>query len=311
MSADAGRDAAAMPAVPAPMASTSPPGITAGEISLQSRDGHRYALLSRTPAAPTRTLLWLPALGVAVRHYLPFAEAFAAAGVAVFVHEWRGAGSSTLRASPDVDWGYRELLCQDVPASEAAIKRALPGLPRVIGGHSLGGQVAGCRVALAPGSATEIWLVASGAPYWRAFPRPQRLWLPLAYAFVPWLAARFGYLPGRRIGFGGNEARGLIDDWARTATSGRYAAHGVHTDLEEALERVDSPVHAIAMRDDWMCPPSSTRFLVDKFLGAPGRVSVFDARDLGAPADHYAWMKHPAAVVAHLLATPPAGAATA
>src|SRR3546814_7832064 len=100
-------------------------------------------------------------------------------------------------------------------------------LPRVIGGHSLGGQLACCRLALDPQAASAVWLVASGAPYWRAFPPRTRWWLPLVYRFLPWLADACGALPGRRIGFGGNEARGLIRDWSRTALSGRYAATGI------------------------------------------------------------------------------------
>src|SRR3546814_2481627 len=102
---------------------------------------------------------------------------------------------------------------------------------RVIGGHSLGGQLACCRLALDPQAASAVWLVASGAPYWRAFPPRPRWWLPLVYRFLPWLADACGALPGRRIGFGGNEARGLIRDWSPPALSGRYAANtsGEHT----------------------------------------------------------------------------------
>src|SRR3546814_1108046 len=101
---------------------------------------------------------------------LPISDALAARGVAVFVHEWRGNGSSALRPDRDHDWGYRELLTADLPASERAIDGLLPDLPRVIGGHSLGGQLACCRLALDPQAASAVWLVASGAPYWRAFP---------------------------------------------------------------------------------------------------------------------------------------------
>ena len=121
------------------------------------------------------------------------------------------------------DWGYAELLGRDLPASEAAIAERFPDAERIVGGHSLGGQLACCRLALAPRSAQRLWLVASGAPYWRAFPTRTRYWLPLAYRFLPWLADRRGVLPGRRIGFAGEEARGVIRDWARSALSGRYA----------------------------------------------------------------------------------------
>ncbi len=57
--------------------------------------------------APIARLLWLPALGVAARHYLPLAQALAAKGVAVYLHEWRGNGGSSLRPSRALDWGYR------------------------------------------------------------------------------------------------------------------------------------------------------------------------------------------------------------
>ena len=191
---------------------------------VEANDGHTWSLLASIPDKPYATLLWLPALGVAAKHYTPLAESLAAHGVAVFLHEWRGNGSSTMRADRARDWGYRQLLTLDIPASEALIDEALPQLPRILGGHSLGGQLACCRLALSPEAATELWLVASGSPYWRAFPAPLRFGLPLAYRFMWWLAQNRGALPGRAIGFGGNEARTLIADWARTALSGRYAA---------------------------------------------------------------------------------------
>src|SRR5690606_6284103 len=163
------------------------------DIDVESNDGHRWRLLAHVPAGPRRSLLWLPALGIAARHYVAFAEALAARGIATFLHEWRGNGSSSLRPSRSQDWGYRELLLQDMPASLAGVADAAPGAQRVIGGHSLGGQLACCRLGLDPASATELWLAGSGSPYWRAFPLPQRLGLPLAYRFLPWLAQRAGY----------------------------------------------------------------------------------------------------------------------
>jgi predicted alpha/beta hydrolase len=214
----------------------------------------------------------------------------------VFLHEWRGSGSSNLRADAGHDWGYRELLERDVPASEAAIAAALPEAARIVGGHSLGAQIGLLRLALAPEAASEAWLVGSGSPYWRAFPLPQRLLLPLAYRFVPWLAQRHGYLPGRRIGFGGNEARGLIVDWAATAMRGRYAAAGIATDLEAALAQIETKIRAILLADDWMAPASSLRFLLSKLQGADADVSTLGRERLGAPADHFAWMKAPDAV---------------
>ena len=270
-------------------------------LPVDTGDGHRAELQARIPDAASASLLWLPGMGLAARHFLPFAEAMAARGIATFVHEWRGNGSSSLRASREVDWGYRELLA-DIAASERAVDAALPGLPRVLGGHSLGGQLACCRLAQAPDAARALWLVGSGSPYWRAFPAPTRWWLPGAYRFLDWLARRNGALPGKRIGFGGNEARGVIDDWSCSALSGRYAARGLDLDLDAGMAGFGGEVRGIVLADDWLAPRSSLAFLLGKLRGAQVGVDVVDAATLGAAADHYAWMKHPDAVAARLLA---------
>lgn len=258
---------------------------------------HRWELIARIPAAPRLRVLWLPALGVSARHYLPLAEALAGRGAAVFLHEWRGAGSSNLRAGRDCDWGYRELLAEDIPASVAAMREALPGVATTrLGGHSLGGQLASCSIALQPGYAQGLWLVGSGAPYWRAFPAPLRWGLPLVYRVLPWLARRAGALPGRRLGFGGNEARGVIHDWARTGLAGRYAARDLDVDLASAMARARPEVSAVVLADDWMAPESSLRFLLGAMPGARASISRLSAAELGTAADHFSWMREPSAV---------------
>src|SRR5690606_11538677 len=136
------------------------------------------------------------------------------------LHEWRGHGSSSLRPSRMNDWGYAELLAQDLPAS----LQWLPDTtPLWIGGHSLGGQLACCLAGLHPQRIAGLALVATGTPHWRSFPVPLSWLLPLIYRLLPWLARRQGVLHGRRLVFGGTEARGLIADWAGVGRSGRYA----------------------------------------------------------------------------------------
>jgi len=259
--------------------------------------GHEWELIARVPASPRLRLLWLPALGVSARNYVPLAEALATRGVAVFLHEWRGAGSSNLRAGRDCDWGYRELLVDDIPASLDAMGKALPGVGDTrLGGHSLGGQLATCSIALRPGSADGLWLVGSGAPYWRAFPAPLRWGLPLVYRFLPWLTRRMGALPGRRLGFGGNEARGLIHDWARSGLTGRYAAERLDVDIEGALANAAPRVRAVVLAEDWMAPRSSLEYLLGRMPGAECLVTGLDGEALGVEPDHFSWMQAPDAV---------------
>lgn len=269
---------------------------------LESEDGHRFELIMRRPDAPARRLLWLPAMGVPARHYLPFADALAARGVAVALHEWRGIGSSSLRAGRARDWGYRELLA-DIARSGTALEAAVPAVPGVVGGHSLGGQLACCYLAVRPGAADAVWLVASGAPYWRAFPPRVRYALPPLYRFMAWLARTRGVLPGRRLRFAGNESRGVIADWTHSGLRGRYAAAGIDVDIDSAMAHVGVPVRAAWLAEDWLGPPSSLRFLLGKLGSADVTIDGFDAARLGTRADHFAWMRAPDPIAAWLTGT--------
>lgn len=278
--------------------------LDAHSTSLRAADGHAFALLHCLPAQPRARLLWLPALGVAARHYLPLAQALAARGIAVYLHEWRGNGSSSLRPSRVQDWGYREILEQDLPASQQLLLQHDQQdrvLPWIVGGHSLGGQLACLHAGRFPADFEHLWLVASGTPWWRSFPAPRGWLLPLAYRFLPWLARRNGVLPGRRLGFGGNEARGLIQDWSRVGLSNRYAAAGMAEDLESQLRLVQGQARAVLMADDWLAPTGSMQALLAKLPDVRVTTSVLDAAMLRTRADHFHWMKAPQAVAQALL----------
>lgn len=272
---------------------------TARTVPVTASDGARCELqLVGTPRLG-RWLYWLPAMGVPARHYLPLAEALAAQGIAVALHEWRGIGSSDRRAGWRQDWGYRELLREDLPAGLAAARAAWPGAAGWLGGHSLGGQLACVHAGLQPQAVAGLVLMASGAPYWKNF---RWSWLiRAAYLLAPWMAAVCGHFPGRRIGFGGNEARGVIRDWARSGRSGHYAAAGMG-ELDPSMVAFAGPLLALRAGDDWLGPAASLQWLLAKLPHAAITRQVLTAQELDGPADHFSWMRSPASVAAHIAA---------
>lgn len=269
-------------------------------LPLAMADGARAELICVTPQPmPQACVYWLPAMGVPAKHYVPLAQALAARGVAVALHEWRGIGSSNRRAGRRANWGYRTLLEADLPVGLAAAQTHWPGARVWLGGHSLGGQLACLTAALHPQLACGIALVASGTPYWRRF-RHAGL-VGLSYVLAPMLAGLCGHLPGRRIGFGGNEARGVVSDWARSGRCGCYAAAGMATDFETALATLTMPVLALRLRDDWLGPAASLNWLLGKMPHASLRHEVVTPDDLnGRRADHFGWMDAPEGIATRI-----------
>lgn len=269
-------------------------------LHVASADGAAAELIVH-PANHGEFLYWLPALGVTARHYARFAELLATAGIGLARHEWRGAGSSNLRARRGVDWRYRDLLA-DVAQGIQALRARHPAARVWIGGHSLGAQLAALTLARDP-SLAGLVLVAGGIPHWRRFPLWQwPLMLGLVAGF-PALASACGYFPGQRIGFAGREAKSLMHDWAGTAWSGRYRQVLEDGDLDAELATLTHPLLALQLRDDRYAPPSSLAGLLAKLPRTRAQTQWLARADFGhGRADHFSWMKDPQPVVQRIAA---------
>jgi predicted alpha/beta hydrolase len=258
-------------------------------------DGHRFELIDVCPGVTRRTLLLLPGLGIPARHYIAFARHLARDGTRVLIHEWRGAGASNRRAARGCDWGYRELIQHDLDAAFATAFEAAEGDPVWLAGHSLGSQLAavlaGCRRERTRG----LVLIAGGAPHVQVFPGPMRLTLAVVLRAFPALARLVGHFPGRRLGFGGNEAHGVMRDWAWTGLNGRYDVPTLDFSPERAMAALRVPVLTVRMADDGWVPPASLERLLDYLPGCTIERTEITAREQGARADHFRWLKSPAA----------------
>lgn len=276
----------------------------ARELHVDAGDGTRFGVLVAEPAAAAGTgLLFVPAMGVTARHYGAFARALAARGVLVAVHELRGGGSSSVRAGRRSDWGYVELVERDIPASFAALRREFPAVTWTIGGHSLGAQLAALVAASRADDYSGIAIVASGSPYWRAFPGWQRPLVRLVFAWFRGLAALVGHFPGRRVGFAGREARSVIRDWTRSGVEGGYRPDRAAIDFEAAMAAYAGRVFALRGQHDRFVPRAALDWLLAKFPRA--RIERFELAPADFPggrADHFAWLKDPEPVAARLAA---------
>jgi predicted alpha/beta hydrolase len=265
-------------------------------------DGAGADLLTFLPPRARGALLFVPALGVPARKYTGFAEALAAEGVGVALHELRGMDTSDRRASRACDWGYPELLA-DIAASRSALARAHGELRWHLGGHSLGAQLAALELARAPAPEAGLVIAASGQPWWWRFPPLERPLVLAALPAVRALGALFGHFPGALVNFGGREARGVMRDWARTAWTGRYEVVGLPLDFERALAALVAPVLALRMAQDKLAPQGSLDHLLAKFPRACiTRDELGPSEFSRGRADHFAWLKDPGPVARRIAA---------
>ena len=267
-------------------------------------DGHEFEVISVIPPDAKYSFMWMSAMGVAARNYLPMANILAEHGIAVFLHEWRGIGSSNWRASRKCDWGYRQLLELDMQKTFDIVEQHAPNAERILGGHSLGGQLASCFAGWVPRSAAVgLWLVCTGSPYYRTFPFPNNYGVFASYVLLPGIATLNGHLPGKTLRFAGNEARSVLRDWARTALTGKYQVRTMAHDFDALMARNPVPVTGVIMAKDWLAPRGSMEFLQSKFASSAKALTEFTESDGSYEVDHFGWMKSPQQVADALLAS--------
>ena len=269
------------------------------EFEVPAGDGHRFGgslFPADSPTAPL--LMFMPAMGTRARYYKTFGAAMAAAGVSFACFDWRGIESSSLRASHATDFGYRHLIEHDLATGVRALRERLPQAPLWIGGHSLGGQLSTLYAALHPQDVRGLIVVASGNVHFRGWKGVGGLRILALTQSATLISRVVGHFPGKRLGFGGQEARGVIRDWAATARSGRYHVAGATSDYEAAMAKLEKPVLALGFTGDALAPYGSTERLLSKLpLSQRTHLRWSAADSAGVALDHFSWAKRPDLVV--------------
>ncbi|MGA4848453.1 alpha/beta fold hydrolase [Streptomyces sp. G5(2025)] len=265
---------------------------------------------------PAPAVLILPAMGTPARFYRRFARHLHDEGLTVLTADLRGQGEATPYATDcgahghgyrtrghgyrtrdhgygTRDHGYRALVEEDLPAVLKAVRAELgPESPLHLLGHSLGGQLSLLYAALGAGPDVDgVALIASGSVWFRAYGPLRAPGLLLGELLIAATATALGRWPGARLGFGGNQPKGVMRDWAHQGLTGRYAAKGSALDYEAALAALDLPVLAVSVEHDTLAPASALDHLLGKVPRARLTRRHYTAREAGARLDHFAWTK--------------------
>ena len=278
-----------------------------------SADGHRSCVFcpnTETLAIPADApvVLFYPAMGTQASYYRRVLRPMGESGVRFCVLEQRGQGESSIRPSPTVNFGYKELVEFDLREAVALMKKEYPAASKyLLCGHSLGGQLSVLFTAAFPGEVDGLFLVCSVSAFSKVYStRNMRFTIRLAGMLFPVIAWAKGFHPGKSVGFGGLEAKGVIEDWSRQARTGLYLPNGSKIDYEAKLPQVKIPVFGVVVKGDDRAPLRALKHLIGKIYTDDDLVEE-NVEELTLPkevmkAPHFAWVKKPGPVIERLQA---------
>ena len=265
------------------------------EVGIEGKDGvtSRITVFADDFSHTAPVLICMPAMGVPAKFYDPLAVPVVKEGWRLVTADLRGNGLSSVRASREVSFGYHEMVTFDWPAVVEKVKALFPGAPVYLLGHSLGGQLSALYLAANPEACTGLILVATPSVYYKGWDFPLNLGILAGTQLACAIARILGYFPGKRIGFGGTEARGVIRDWAHTGRTGRYELAGSAVDFERLLGELELPVLSICFAVDLLAPERAVANLCAKMKRCRITHHLLGDENLG----HLQWVKNPQPVI--------------
>ena len=216
--------------------------------------------LFRPAEPPTLAVQINGAMGVPQRYYARFARWLAEHGVLVLTYDYRTIGASRrgpLRGDPAtlLDW-----VRFDQAAAAQALAEAAGPCPRVVIGHSLGGQMLPLHPH--PEQLAAVVLVAAQWGHYRLWSGlgRLRLWL-FWFVVLPGAARLLGYLP-QGLGLGEAVPGGVVAQWARWGRHPDYLLSELGEAGQRAFAGFAPPRLAVSALDDHFAPPAAIEALL-------------------------------------------------
>lgn len=265
------------------------------KLPVQSQDGVSFELnLFRNPEKQDAPVIILfCAMGITSRYYKTFAEAFVKEGFHCLTSDLRGHGSFSIRPSRKVDFGYKEMVEYDFPAAVQKAKETFPKSDIFLMGHSLGGQMACLYAGISQEPQLKgMILPACCSIYYKNFKPAFGTLLFIQSSKV--IADLLGSYPGKQIGFGGLEARTVIQDWAKQARTGNYSPKNTSFHYEQKLTEIKLPILSVAFQDDKYAPKAACQHLLAKMPQASKMEWFIKPENMNLKSiGHFLWAKHP------------------
>ncbi|MFK7771709.1 MAG: alpha/beta fold hydrolase [Saprospiraceae bacterium] len=269
-------------------------------INISNQDGSTSKIthFSSKSNDSNEVIIIFPAMGVRGSYYEILGKEISEEGFDAITTDLRGIGNSSLRPSKKNDFGYHEMLELDYKNILEKVKTIFPNKKVIALGHSLGGQLASLFSAKNSNSFDGLILIACCSVYYKGWGSKQ---LPTLFMtqFFYFVSVLLGYFPGKKMGFGGTEAKTVMRDWSSQSRTGKYIFKNNDFNFEEALEKVTIPILAISFQADTFAPQKAVEHLMGKFGERANKEYVYlknnDLRNENF--SHFNWVKKPKEIV--------------
>lgn len=244
------------------------------DLTISARDGHALSARLFPAAAPRAGVLVSSGTGFPKRFYDRFARHMAGRGLTALTYDFRGIAGSRPDDLAAMQMDYPDWGRLDMPAALEALAEAVPGLPLVHVGHSVGGHFVGFmdnhdRIR-------RHAFVSVGSGYWGKHHRSYNpLELFFWFGFGPWSLTRRGYVKGGGLWGGTDLPRGVWETWRRWCLNPRYFADELTDRLRpHDFDGVTAPIRSWIFTDDPIANPRSAPDMLAVYPNAPGEMTV-------------------------------------
>lgn len=248
---------------------------------------------------PRATLLLQPALGIQAKLYCKLAEGLAEHGCATAILEQRGHGLSSFSPGYKCNYSFNETLDCDIPAVMQWLVSEVPEVPRLIGGHSLGGNLSTIYTGMHPEQVHGVVHLACAFPYIHDYAPRERRMLRLLCALIPLFSIVPGFYPGHLLGFGERESVGMMKQWRQWAKSGSFD-FDERRHLAAAVSNFRGPVISIGFEKDDFSTASAAERALSPFTRSKIKKVSLGEQEQGEHLGHTGWTKAPDGVVASI-----------
>ncbi len=211
--------------------------------------------------------------------YRGFAEHARAMGRDVVTFDYRGIGKARPARLRGFQAGFLDFIEKDLAG---VVEWASQFGPVDLVGHSLGGQALGLLPR--PGRVRSLATFGTGVGHHSYMPRSERpKVLAVWWLLGPLLASIYGYLPGRRLGFGEDLPLQAYRDWRRWCLRPRYWFDDPAVDFAPRFAAVRSAVLSVSADDDRWAPHASADMFMSFYAGAEVEKRRLSPAERGLP----------------------------